>query len=158
MERLCEQCGALVSGSVKFCPVCGAFMHGAVDLGKPETPQQDIMPPGAQSSNRPAGYDSGNYGYSAPQFNTNITPRQPEAKMSTGEWFVTIFLCSSLGLVSFILNLAWGFGANTAEPRRSYCRARLLFSLISGVFSTFFILIFAAVFGSQIADFFKGLS
>lgn len=158
MERLCEQCGALVNGSVKFCPVCGAFMHGAVDLGKPETPQQDIMPPGVQGSNRPAGYNSGNYGYSAPQFNTNITPRQPEAKMSTGEWFVTIFLCSSLGLISFIINIVWGFGANTAEPRRSYCRARLVFSLISGVFSTFMILIFAAVFGSEIADFFKGLS
>lgn len=156
MERLCEQCGALVSGSVKFCPVCGAFMHGAVDLGKPE--QQDVMPPGVQSSNRPAGYDSGNYGYSAPQFNTNITPRQQEMKMTTGEWFVTIFLCSSLGLVSFILNLVWGFGTNTAEPRRSYCRAKLVFSLISGVFSTFLILIFAAVFGSDIADFFNRIS
>ena len=36
MERVCEKCGSLVSGDVKFCPSCGAPMQSAVDLGKPE--------------------------------------------------------------------------------------------------------------------------
>ena len=44
MERVCEKCGSLVSGDVKFCPSCGAPMQSAVDLGKPETSPQPIQP------------------------------------------------------------------------------------------------------------------
>lgn len=125
MERLCNRCGSLVSGEVKFCPVCGEVMQGVVDLGKGD----DVMPSGVQSyGNQPA--EQGSTGYSAPQYGRNIAPVTQNDTMTTGRWFGTILLCTCLGIVSMILNIIWGFGSSTPEPKRSFCRAMLIFNIV----------------------------
>ena len=127
MERLCEKCGSLVSGDVKFCPVCGEPMKSAVDLGK-----TDAMPPVQQSyGNQPVNQQ--NNGYSAPQYGQNIAPSNnaQNQTMTMGQWVGTILLCTFLGTISLILNLVWGFSSSTPEPKRSYCRAMLIVYLIT---------------------------
>lgn len=147
MEKVCEQCGSLVSGNVKFCPVCGAYMPGAVDLGKPDV-QSDIMPNGGQTYD----YTGRDTGYSPPQYGQNINNIAPSAQqqqsMSTGEWFVTIFLCSALGIVSVILNIVWGVDMKTSEPKRSFCRAMLIFNILSSILGIILLVFMFGVFGS----------
>ena len=130
MERLCSKCGSLVSGEVRFCPLCGEPLKSAVDLRK-----EDVMPPVQQqnSGNLPTVIDQQNSGYSAPQYGNNIVPSSQNGTMTTGQWVGTILLCSVLGPISLILNIVWGFGSSTPEPKRSFCRAMLIVSIISYV-------------------------
>ena len=129
MERLCEKCGSLVSGDVKFCPLCGEPLKSAVDLGK----VGDVMPPVQTNYNTQQ-----SYGYSTPQYGqNNIVPVQPmqSGAMTTGQWFGTILLCTCLGIVSLIINIVWGFSSTTPEPKRSFCRAMLIFDIVAYVFA-----------------------
>lgn len=160
MERICRECGSLVNGEARFCPVCGKPMERAVDLGKHE----DVMPaqlakpvqPGV-IVNVPVGNDVGaTSGYGAPQYGTGGVPQDinkglqnlnvPYEYMSTGEWFLTIVVCTFFGIISLILNIIWGFGTTTPEPKRSFCRAMFYVSLISTIFSGIIALLFAGSF------------
>ena len=124
MERVCEKCGSLVSGDVKFCPSCGAPMQSAVDLGKPETSPQPIQPN--------YGYTNmSNNGYGMPQYGPNINQGGvPQQAMTTGQWVGTILLCTCLGIISLILNIVWGFSSSTPEPKRGFCRGMFFAELI----------------------------
>lgn len=128
MERLCDKCGSLVGGNVKFCPMCGAPMKSAVDLGK-----DDARP----DSGLPQRVDTQNSGYSAPQYGRNITPSSPQQgqAMTTGQWFGTILLCTILGPISLILTIVWGFSSSTPEPKRSFCKAMFIVSIIMYIFA-----------------------
>lgn len=155
MERICRECGSLVSGEARFCPVCGKTMERAVDLGK----HDDIMP--AQPTqpgvivNVPVGNDVGaTSGYGAPQYGTGGIPqinRRSQQNnlayehMSTGEWFLTIVVCSFFGIISLILNIIWGYSAETPEPKRSFCRAMFYVSLISTIASVVLGIAFAVI-------------
>lgn len=138
MERICGNCGSLVSGDVKFCPMCGEPMKSAVNLDKPpadngmgsnEIPQTGYAPPQ---------YQNGNY-----NINHGSYQRGTET-LSTSQWVGVIVLCSLLGPISFVLNLIWGFGSDIPEPRRSFSRAMFIVNIISAVLSG----IFAGILGA----------
>lgn len=141
MERLCDDCGSLVNGNVEFCPVCGAFMKSAVDLGKsaPDIPARPASPiPPAQTGfgfgfGSTGGANIGqNSGFGTPQYGRNTTQSTPATEtMSMGQWVGIIIACTFLGIVSIILNIIWGFSNTTPEPRKSYCRAMLVINFIS---------------------------
>ena len=150
MERICTECGGLVSGNARFCPVCGSPMKSAVDLGK----QQSDIPAGGLGSgvagnNANTGNSVGSMsGYGAPQYSNSGIPQIDSSDhrsynstgfefMSTGEWFLTIVVCTFFGIVSLILNIIWGFGSNSCEPRRSYCKAMFFVSIIQNVLGLF---------------------
>ena len=146
MERVCEKCGSLVSGEVKFCPNCGEPLKGAVDLGKEEqTPTVQTNYTEQQS-----------YGYSVPQYGQNIAPSSnPQGKtMTVGQWVGTIILCTWFGLISFILNIVWAFGSNTPEPKRSFCRAVFIMEIIAMALSTILAIIILVVFKDNLNEFF----
>ena len=165
MERICRECGSLVNGDARFCPVCGKPMERAVDLGKQNG---DVMPP--QSTQYPAPVvmnapvQTGNSvnasaGYGAPQYGSGGVPQniqQPTRpiggyeQMTTGEWVLTIIVCSFFGLISLILNIVWGFSSSTPEPKRTYCRASFYISIVSTILSTIlgFILLAAMLGGA----------
>lgn len=137
MERVCKDCGSMVNGEAKFCPVCGKLMERAVDLDKqrPDVmPQQAIM-------NAPAVQHGNNMGssaeYGAPQ-NIAPTPRNiaPQVQLTTGEWVLTIIVSTFFGLVSLVLNAVWGFSNDTPEPKRTYCRAMFFVSLGTTILGT----------------------
>lgn len=74
---------------------------------------------------------------SAPAFNTGTVPNYSAGKsvgtadapmhMSMGQWLLTIFLTTCLGTPSIVLLIVWGFTRAAKEPRKSYCRAMLVF-------------------------------
>ena len=146
MERFCEKCGSLISGDVKFCPSCGEPMKSAVDLGKADaTP---LVQPNYGYGNQPNYVNQPNYGYGAPQYGQNIVPASTQyEQMTTGQWVGTIIVCSFFGIVSFILNIVWGFGSTTSEPKRSFCRGMFVVNIIGYVLSLISVLILIAVFG-----------
>lgn len=156
MERICRECGSLVNGEAKFCPVCGKAMERAVELGKQRA---DVMPPQTGAVvNAPAvqtGNNVGNSaGYGAPQYGSGGVPQniqQPTRpiggyeQMTTGEWVLTIIVCSFFGIISFILNIVWGFGSDTPEPKRTFCRAMFYVNLVSIVLGIILGIVFAAM-------------
>ena len=159
MERICEKCGSLVSGDVKFCPMCGEFLKSAIDLGK-----GDAMPPVQPNYGVQTNYGvQQNYGMQQPgygvpqytntpiqttgQYNNNATAQnnsaQPVENMTLGQWVGTICICSLFGLVSLILNIVWGFGSNTPEPKRTFCRAMMIINIVGyaiGIIMSFFMI------------------
>lgn len=150
MERFCDKCGSFVNGDVKFCPVCGAQMKSAVDLGKTEQQVQ----PNYGYGNQPNGTSRQNYGYGAPQYGQNISPNSmPSQTLTTGQWIGTILLCTCLGFISFILNIVWGFGSATPEPKRSFCRAMIVVNIISSVLAIIAAVILFSVFGDEISQY-----
>lgn len=154
MERICRECGSLVNGEARFCPVCGKPMERAVDLGKREDAVQ-----GQAAMNVPVWNEVGSTtGYGAPQYGSGGVPQNisnmprinaPYEHLSTGEWFLTIAVCTFFGGVSLILNIIWGFGATTPEPKRSFCRAMLIVNIVSMVLSFFFVMIIIWIMDSQ---------
>lgn len=151
MERLCDECGSLVNGNVEFCPVCGAFMKSAVDLGKsaPDIPARPASPAAPTQTGFGFGSTGGsgvgqNSGFGTPQYGRNITQSTPATEtMSMGQWVGIIIACTFLGVVSLILNIIWGFSNTTPEPRRSYCRAMIVINILAQllVFGLFGLLI-----------------
>lgn len=160
MERVCKECGSLVNGEAKFCPVCGKVMERAVELGKQ---QADVMPPQASQTqntapavlNVPAqptqtGNEVGSSaGYGAPQYGSGGVPQNispvPVNYMTTGEWVLTIIVGSFFGIISLILNIVWGFGTDTPEPKRSFCRAMFIVNIIQLVLGFILGFIFMAI-------------
>lgn len=141
MERICGNCGSLVSGDVKFCPMCGEPMKSAVSLDKPPADNGIISNEIPQT------------GYAEPQYrnsgNNSISPyyggyQRGVETLSTSQWVGIIVLCSLLGPISFVLNLVWGFGSDIPEPRRSFSRAMFIVNIISAVLSG----IFAGILGA----------
>lgn len=152
MERICRECGSLVNGDAKFCPVCGKVMERAVELTKQ---QPDVMPPQAvqnfapvrnmQQNTQSSNSVGTSAGYGAPQYGAGGVPQniqQPTRpiggyeQMTTGEWVLTIIVCTFFGIISFVLSAVWGFGSTTPEPKRTYCRAMFYVSLVSTILST----------------------
>lgn len=160
MERICRECGSLVSGEARFCPVCGKPMERAVDLGKHDDnmPAQPVQPaqPGVVI-NVPVGNEVGSAsGYGAPQYGVGGVPQINNTQtnniayehMSTGEWFLTIAVCTLFGIISLILNIVWGFGSTTPEPKRSFCKAMFIMNIVSMVLGV----IVAGIFSWIIAE------
>lgn len=158
MERICRECGSLVNGDARFCPVCGKVMERAVELTKQ---RGDVMPPQlsqniapVQQNMQSANSVGTSAGYGAPQYGSGGVPQniqQPTRPiggfemMTTGEWVLTIIVCSFFGIVSLVLSAVWGFGSTTPEPKRTYCRAAFIVSIISTVLSLILGLIFFAI-------------
>ena len=155
MERVCEKCGALVSGDVKFCPSGGEPMQGAVDLGKAE--QAPPVQPGY--GNQTNYVEQQSYGYSTPQYGQNIAPssNQQNQTMTTGQWVGTIILCTWFGLISFILNIVWAFGSTTPEPKRSFCRAVFIMEIIGMALSTILAVVMLVAFKDRLDELFNQL-
>lgn len=161
MERICRECGSLVNGDAKFCPVCGKVMERAVELTKPLTKQQaDVMPQPPMSQNfAPVQQQIPNNvgtsaGYGAPQYGAGGVPqniRQPTRpingyeQMTTGEWILTIIVGSFFGIISLILNIVWGFGESTPEPKKSFCKAMFIVNIIQTVLGCILGFIFFAM-------------
>lgn len=128
MERLCGNCGALIGGSAKFCPNCGAPMKSAVDLGKRDAPGD----PNFGCGNIPTS------GYSAPQYGRSYNPYAPQnvpvETLTASQWVGTFIVCTCLGIISLIINIIWGFCSDMPEPRRSFARGMLVINIIGIVF------------------------
>ncbi|MDE6732922.1 MAG: hypothetical protein K2J77_08610 [Oscillospiraceae bacterium] len=154
MERICRECGSLVNGDAKFCPVCGKVMERAVELTKQ---QGDVMPPVVapiQQNTQSANNVGSSAGYGAPQYGSGGVPQniqQPTRpiggyeQMTTGEWILTIIVGSFFGIISLILNIVWGFGSTTPEPKRSFCKAMFIVNIIQTVLSFILGFIFFAM-------------
>lgn len=145
MERFCNKCGSLVSGDGVFCPNCGEKLDSAVDLGKPASQVQDVMPSGANtpasssiygSTNNTGTYgttnttNTGGYQGQMPSYSQPIQPVNTQPEMTTGQWVLTIFL-SGLGIIGIILLFVWAFGNDTPISKRNYSRAMLIWYAIS---------------------------
>lgn len=133
MERICEHCRSLVSGDVRFCPVCGSPMKSAVDLGKRDDPTRTNFGSGDIPT---SGYGAPQYGQSYNPYNPNIVPSE---MLTAGQWLGTFIVCTCLGPISVILNIIWGFCSDMPEPRRSFSRAMLLINIIGIVLSIIFL-------------------
>ncbi len=160
MERFCNKCGSLVSGDGVFCPNCGEKLDSAVDLGKPSSQVQDLMPTGtsgSSASGATAGTSAGStpasssvygstnttgtygttntantsgYQGQMPSYSQPIQPINTQPEMTTGQWVLTIFL-SGLGIIGIILLFVWAFGNDTPTSKRNYSRAMLIWYAIS---------------------------
>lgn len=143
MERVCTKCGTLVSGDGVFCPECGTKLEGAVDLMKPQS--EPVQPVSAPVQPTPVNipqasapiqntYQQPMYQNPAAQYQQNYNnapaPERYE-HMSVGAWVGTVILTTWFGLISLILLFVWGFGSNTPQPKKNYCRAMLIFELIA---------------------------
>lgn len=169
MERFCNKCGSLVSGDGVFCPNCGEKLDSAVDLGKPASQVQDVMPSvsstPASSSTYGSANTTGTYGTTnstttntvnttgnmggyqgqMPSYSQPIQPVNTQPEMTTGQWVLTIFL-SGLGIIGIILLFVWAFGNDTPTSKRNYSRAMLIWYAISvGLVVIFYIALFACV-------------
>lgn len=161
MERFCSKCGTLVTGSGAFCPQCGAPLESAVDLNKPE-PAPTSQPVYSQPVNPQPSQPM----YSQPVQNYNVNqgamPNYPQnynaqptsmnsasEEMTAGNWALTIFLTSALGIVSWILLFVWGFSSTTPQPKKNYCRGMLIWTAISiGLVILFYIGMIACIGGA----------
>lgn len=163
MERICKECGSLVNGEAKFCPVCGKVMERAVDLGKQQSdvmPQQtgtimnNVPPVSPVSMAQPGNSVGSSAGYGAPQYGSGGVPqniRQPMRpiggyeQMTTGEWVLTIIVGSFFGIISLILNIVWGFSESTPEPKRSFCKGMFIVNIVQTALSLILGFIFFAI-------------
>lgn len=85
---------------------------------------------------------------SGDSFNQSVVFIGDGSVMTTGQWFLTMFLLG-IPLVNIILLLVWGFGSSGNLNRRNYCRASMLWMLIAIVlYSCIFAFIFAAESGN----------
>ena len=91
MERFCDKCGSFVNGDVKFCPVCGAQMKSAVDLGKTEQQVQ----PNYGYGNQPNGTSRQNNGYGA-RIVWGFGSATPEPKRSFCRAMIVVNIISSV--------------------------------------------------------------
>lgn len=73
--------------------------------------------------------------------NTNQPTVQQEQVMSLGEWMITL-LIMAIPLVGLIMACVWGFGSNTPKTKANFCRAILIYYVIS--------IVLAVLFGSAI--------
>lgn len=111
---ICPNCGTSNPDGTRFCVGCGTKLEGAVP---PPVYQQPPVQTRQQSYQAPA-YQN------IPAVNPNTTP------MRTSEFFWMMFVLG-IPLAGFICSLIWAFGSNVNENRRNYCRAVLIWMLVS---------------------------
>ena len=138
MERICNSCGALVSGEGGFCPSCGALMSGwsdstqnGVDLTKSSMPSASdpiMSDPGNNGYQSQFGYPQPYYQqqYQQPNYMQNYGQAQ---EMTVGQWLLTIFL-SQLGIAGIILMFVWAFSDSVPIAKKNFSRAMLIFEAI----------------------------
>ena len=96
-------------------------------------------------------YQNGGYntGFNANGYNNNynsqsnyqMPPKQMDlSPLSTGEWLLTLIV-GIIPCAGLILYIIWAFGNSANLNRRNYCRASLIFQVISYVLVIFFVLI-----------------
>ena len=96
-------------------------------------------------------YQNGGYntGFNANGYNNNynsqsnyqMPPKQMDlSPLSTGEWLLTLIV-GIIPCAGLILYIIWAFGNSGNLNRRNYCRASLIFQVISYVLVIFFVLI-----------------
>ena len=61
------------------------------------------------------------------------------------------------GIISMILNIVWGYSSNTPEPKRSFCRAMLIFNIVGYVLAIFGSVLFFSIFGDEFSIIFNRL-
>ena len=70
-----------------------------------------------------------------------MPPKQMDlSPLSTGEWLLTLIV-GIIPCAGLILYIIWAFGNSGNLNRRNYCRASLIFQVISYVLVIFFVLI-----------------
>ena len=75
------------------------------------------------------------------QNNYQMPPKQMDlSPISTGEWLLTLIV-GIIPCAGLILYIIWAFGNSGNLNRRNYCRASLIFQVISYVLVIFFVLI-----------------
>ena len=157
MERFCDSCGSLISSTEALCPFCGAQQDNVsaakgagmspVGIGSGSSVMQGVSgAAGSGASMRSAamqtGFDMG--------ASSNITAKPPSNDaqtmgMSLGKWIATIILTNTLGIISLILLIVWGFGKDAKEPRKTYCRAALCLFPLTAIVSFFTLFVIVAV-------------
>lgn len=82
-----------------------------------------------------------NTDYNQPTYQQNQNHENNEV-MSMGEWFLTILptMIPCLGLIFYLI---WAFGNNVNKNRKNYCRAMLIYWIISSVLWTILIIVIA---------------
>ena len=145
MQRVCTKCNTLVTSDGDFCPVCGAPLPSAVDLGKQNTTQytQDphigAMPNyGSQTSTTYA---------SAPQ--NGVVNNQ---EMTLGQWVGTVICCTWFGIISLILSIVWGVSSTTPIAKKRYCQAMIIIQAIGIVASIIFYIVFFTIIAAAVAN------
>lgn len=109
-----------------------------------QQPQPQASQPqytGAPAYNNAApqpGYGSYNQGYNP---NDQLAP-----VMSVGEWMITLIIMA-IPLVGIIMYFVWAFGDGTNPSKKNFCKAGLIFMLISVVLS----ILFAATCGAAMS-------
>lgn len=81
-----------------------------------------------------------NTDYNQPTYQQNYGQNN-QGVMSVGEWLLTI-LPTIIPCLGFILYLIWAFGNNVNQNRKNYCRAMLIYWLISGVLTMILMIVF----------------
>lgn len=136
MSKTCKNCGNVFDDSTAICPRCGTQYV--------EEPQNYQQPQYQQS-------------YTQPYPQNYQQPYQPpvqsaENPMTLGSWLGTIILTSCFGPISIILLFVWGFGSNTPESKKNYCRAMLIIDAIILVLSIIFIFVFMGLYWDVVEE------
>lgn len=125
MSRVCTQCGNILEDNETFCSRCGS--------------NQPIIQPATTYQQ-------------TPQQPTYQSYAVPQPAMTTGQWVGTIILTTWFGIISFILCIVWGFSESTPEPKKSYCKATFIISLIGIGIGILFIIIYSIFIASVIGS------
>ena len=156
----CENCGANIPDTSKFCTECGTTVDGAVPEAKPAAPVQPVLaatlvtPPQQQPSYTPQPQRPLQPAYAPPQqpyynnqavsYGFNQANHEP---LGVGS-YIGMFFLSAIPLVGFICLLVWAFGSNANLNKKNYARAILIMGLIAVVLWVVIFVIGLAVGGS----------
>ena len=68
-----------------------------------------------------------------------------EQPVELGEWVLTLFL-AAIPIVGLVMLCVWGFGSNSAESKKNWAKAALIWKVIGWVISIlFYVLYFSAL-------------
>ena len=149
----CENCGANIPDTSKFCIECGTTVDGAAPAAKPAVPvQQPVQaapaaPPQQQTPRpvyTPPQPPQQQYYNQAAGYGFNQANREP---LGVGS-YIGMFILSAIPLVGFICLLVWAFGSNANLNKKNYARAILIMGLIAVVLWVVIFVIGLAVGGS----------
>ncbi len=121
----CPRCGAMTTGTTRFCNNCGSPLTIPVQ----QTPPTPVAPtysayaqPQQVRYQQPYGAApvSGYAGF------TNSTP------LTVGQ-YIGMFILSAIPIVGFILLLVWAFSSSTNLNKKNYSRAILILGIIGVV-------------------------
>ncbi len=107
---ICPNCGTNNPDGTRFCSGCGVKIDAPAQPAQPANTQQQPV-------------------YQQQVFNN--APADPNAApMKTSEWF-WMMLVLALPIAGFICTLVWAFGSNVNQNRKNFCRATLMWVLVS---------------------------